>query len=190
MKKKLARTMVIILLMLGMLTQGIYAERHSHATNFKAEKPYLMPFVPDLSEKEPTVKPTEIVLTASEQPIEVIEEDYPSYDDILIAKVVVAESEGEPEYGQRLVIDTILNRLDDSRFPNAIEAIIYDTNQFDIFNNGRFNNAEPTERIYELIREEKTHRTNSQVLYFNSIGFNDWSRPLEQFGGHYFSTSY
>ena len=102
----------------------------------------------------------------------------------------VAESEGEPEYGQRLVIDTILNRLDDSRFPNAIETIIYDTNQFDIFNNGRFNNAEPTERIYKLIREEKTHRTNSQVLYFNSIGFNDWSRPLEQFGGHYFSTSY
>ena len=38
----------------------------------------------------------------------------------LIALCVMAEAEGEPEEGQRLVIDTILNRVDDPRFPDNV----------------------------------------------------------------------
>ena len=38
--------------------------------------------------------------------------DYITMDDaVLIAKLVLAEAEGEPEMGKRLVIDTVLNRL-------------------------------------------------------------------------------
>ena len=35
----------------------------------------------------------------------------------LVALVTMAEAEGECEEGQRLVIDTVLNRMEDSRFP-------------------------------------------------------------------------
>lgn len=49
-----------------------------------------------------------------------------SEDEIeLLALVTVAEAEGESEYGKRLVIDTILNRVDAKSFPNTIRGVIY-----------------------------------------------------------------
>ena len=38
----------------------------------------------------------------------------------LVAQVTMAEAEGEPEEAQRLVIDTILNRVDSDRFPDTV----------------------------------------------------------------------
>lgn len=43
----------------------------------------------------------------------------------LIALVTMAEAEGECEYGQRLVIDTILNRVDDPHFPDTVHEVVY-----------------------------------------------------------------
>ena len=43
----------------------------------------------------------------------------------LIALVTMAEAEGEPEEGKRLVIDTILNRVDFGEFPSTVTEVIY-----------------------------------------------------------------
>ena len=54
-----------------------------------------------------------------------------SNDDIeLLALVTMAEAEGESEEGKRMVIDTILNRVDSERFDNTISEVIYAPNQF------------------------------------------------------------
>ena len=57
---------------------------------------------------------------------ETVEEEFLSDEDIaLIALVTMAEAEGECEQGKRLVIDTILNRMDSEYFPDNIHDVIY-----------------------------------------------------------------
>ena len=43
----------------------------------------------------------------------------------LLARVAMAEAGGESELGQRLVIDTVLNRVDSELFPGSIHAVVY-----------------------------------------------------------------
>lgn len=148
---------------------------------------------PDLSTLE-TAKSDVVVTAEPEQPeeIEVYYDerlnDEQFCDDLeLLGLVAYAEAEGESDYGQRLVIDTILNRVDHPGFPNTIHEVIYAPGQFDIFDNGRIDQVELDEHIVRIVNEELNYRTNTEVLYFNSIGFNDWSSSMFQEGGHYFS---
>ena len=55
----------------------------------------------------------------------------------LIALVTMAEAEGESELGKRLVIDTILNRVDAETHPNTVHDVIYQNGQFTSMTNGR-----------------------------------------------------
>lgn len=48
----------------------------------------------------------------------------------LIALLTMAEAEGECEEGQRLVIDTVLNRVDNPHFPDNIYDVVYQKNQY------------------------------------------------------------
>lgn len=57
---------------------------------------------------------------------EIAEKELLSEEDIsLIALVTMAEAEGECEKGKRLVIDTILNRMDSEHFPDTAYDVIY-----------------------------------------------------------------
>lgn len=58
------------------------------------------------------------------------EKGIPDEDVDLIALVTMAEAEGECEDGKRLVIDTILNRVDSEHFPDTVYDVIYQRNQF------------------------------------------------------------
>lgn len=90
-----------------------------------------------------SISPVETVPEPSppaEEPEQIEEEwSYPiSQEEIeLIALVTMAEAEGETELGQRLVIDTILNRVDDSHFPDNVTDVIFHPNQFTSMWNGR-----------------------------------------------------
>lgn len=106
----------------------------------------------------------------------------------LIALVTMAEAEGECELGKRLVIDTILNRVESERFPDTVTDVIYAKNQFSSMWNGRVDRCYVREDICELVREEAISRTNEDVLFFTSIGYLSFSEPLFQVGNHYFST--
>ena len=113
------------------------------------------------------------------------------WDDMeLIALVCVAEAEGESEYGKRLVIDTILNRLDSEYFPNDIKEIVYAPNQYQCISNGRINKVEYNEYIANLVMEEYHNRTNSDVLYFKTENFFSFAKPIVHEGNHYFSGRY
>ena len=92
-------------------------------------------FTPVEAEKTPpisTVKPlplkTEYVpatFTAIEEPIPAEESPVSEADIAIIALLTMAEAEGECEEGQRLVIDTVLNRVDDPHFPDNIYDVVY-----------------------------------------------------------------
>lgn len=104
-----------------------------------------------------------------------------------IALVTMAEAEGECEEGKRLVIDTILNRLDSSYFPNTVEGVIYQPYQFSSMWNGRADRCVVRKDICRLVEEELESRRNYDVIFFSSEGYSPYGVPVFQVGNHYFS---
>lgn len=109
-------------------------------------------------------------------------------DVVLIAKLVLAEAEGEPELGKRLVIDTVLNRLDSSDFPNTVYDVVYQPYHYDPAWDGRIDLFSELDDVFKLVVDEIQHRTNSEVLYFRTDNYHGFGTPMEQVGNHYFST--
>lgn len=103
------------------------------------------------------------------------------------AKCVMAEAGNQDETGKRLVVDVILNRLDDNRFPDTIEEIINQAGQFEVVESGRINSVIPTEDIYNIISQELENKFNSEVLYFRTEHYHKFATPLFQHQDHYFS---
>lgn len=123
------------------------------------------------------------------EPPEPPEPEYPLTEEEmeLIAIVTMAEVENQSDYCKRLVIDTILNRVDSRYFPNTVKKVIYAKNQFEVTVNGRMDRCHVKDDILKLVKEEVLNRTNKKVVFFNSIGFNNWSKPLLKEGAVYFS---
>ena len=129
--------------------------------------------VDEISEPEPIPEPSP---TLSEEEIE------------LIALVTMAEAEGEPEYGKRLVIDTILNRADGEYWPDNVTDVIYQPNQFTSMWNGRVKRCYVREDICQLVREELISRTNSDVVFFTAGGYGKYGKHMFSVGNHYFAS--
>ena len=104
----------------------------------------------------------------------------------LIALVCLGEAEGESELGKRLVIDTILNRMDNSKFPSTVSEVCWQEGQFSCLHNGRCKRVTVTDEIRRLVVDECIYRTNDEVLYFAAGGYNGKTHLLKE-GGHYFS---
>ena len=137
--------------------------------------------------------PVETITYIPEAKVELIVEkpkEEPSMseeDKKLLALVTMAEAEGECEKGQRLVIDTILNRVDSKRFPNTVREVIYQKNQFTSMWNGRVDRCYVKKDIYKLVEEELESRKNSEVLFFTAGRYGDYGTPMFSVGNHYFS---
>lgn len=107
----------------------------------------------------------------------------------LLARCVMAESGGEPSSVQEKVCEVILNRVDSNRFPNTIQDVIYEKNQFSVVNNGSIDIVNPTERVYDSISVVLKQRTlPSDVVFFNSIGYFSFANPYCQDGNMWFSS--
>lgn len=139
--------------------------------------------VPPVS-KEVVVTPPPVVETSPP------EEVFPlTQEEIeLIALVTMAEAEGECEYGQRLVIDTILNRVDDPHFPDTVHEVVYQKNQFSSMWNGRVDRCYVKEELVDLVKEELRNRTNYDVVFFRTERYSDYGVPMFQVEHHYFSS--
>jgi len=149
-------------------------------------------------------KPTEevseadILETVMEEPeteVEVyeeyVEEEYveliSAWEAELIALVTYAEAGIEPELGQRLVIDTILNRVDSPQFPNDIYSVIYQEGQFSCIWDGRIEESYVDNDILNLVYEEVYDRSNYDVHFFRTRMYSVYGEALFQVGHHYFS---
>ncbi len=106
----------------------------------------------------------------------------------LIALVTMAEAEGECEEGKRLVIDTILNRVDSKRFPNTVHGVVYQKNAFSSMWTSRVDRCYVRDDICQLVREELISRTNYDVVFFQMYKYSRWGKPMFKLGCHYFSS--
>lgn len=152
-------------------------------------------------EMQPTLKTesTDPIVIISEQPLEetmsaVEIEEYvedtllPREDIELISLVTMAEAEGECEEGKRLVIDTILNRVDSVYFPDTVRGVVYQANQFSSMWNGRVDKCFVDDNICRLVEEELRSRTNMDTIFFTAGGYGKYGTPMFQVGNHYFSS--
>lgn len=144
---------------------------------------YDTPFVATAIESE---KSEEVMIEVQEELPK--EPPIPQEDIDLISIVTMAEAEGESELGKRLVIDTILNRMDSEEFPDTVNGVIYQKNAFECVWNGRANKCYVTEDIRQLVLEELESRTNSDVIYFQAKHYSSYGTPLFQEDHHYFSS--
>lgn len=106
----------------------------------------------------------------------------------LIALVTMGEAEGETELGKRLVIDTILNRIDHTSFPDTVYDVVYQPNQFSVMWNSRIDRCYVMPEIVELVKEELLERTNYDCVFFMAGGYSKYGEPLFQECCHYFSS--
>lgn len=107
----------------------------------------------------------------------------------LLACVVYAEAGNQDMTGKRLVVDTILNRVDSPQYPNSITEVIYQQNQFSCVTDGNLNKAfwNVTDECFTAVSEELVSRTDSSILYFTAGGYGQYGTPAYKHGSHYFS---
>lgn len=132
---------------------------------------------------EPTIDPTEPIPEPVEEPLYSLTDK----EIDLLALVTMAEAEGEPEEGKRLVIDTILNRVDSSRFPDTVYDVIYQPKAFTSMWTSRVDRCYVRDDIRQLVIEELESRTNYEVLFFRTDYYHSYGTRLFQVGNHYFS---
>lgn len=123
--------------------------------------------------------------------------DWDADEAYILAKIAMAEAEGEDTEGKALVILTVLNRVWSPQFPGTIEEVITEKNAFSSYSNGRYDRVEPDKDCWaalELVQIEHWDESRG-ALYFERTpdpGESTWhSRNLETLfihGNHTFYT--
>lgn len=120
--------------------------------------------------------------------------DWDAEDAYLLAKIAMAEAEGEDVEGKALVILVVLNRVWSDKFPDSIPEVIFQKRQFSPVGNGRFDRVEPNRECYEALELIQLNKWDESqgALYFESEGESSWHRDnlhfLFRHGNHYFYT--
>lgn len=100
----------------------------------------------------------------------------------LMAKVVFAESKGEPYAGKIAVASVILNRVTSPNFPNTVEGVITQKNAFSCVVNGGIN-ATPNSDSYNAVKDAiKGLDPTENALYFYNpkIATCSWMKEIEK----------
>ena len=86
----------------------------------------------------------------------------------LLARAIYAEARGETFEGQVAVGAVIVNRMESPKFPNTIEKVLYQPNQFKCVENGRINQT-PNQNAYKAARRAIEGEDPSQgaLFFFN-----------------------
>jgi len=101
----------------------------------------------------------------------------------LMAKLVCAESIGEPYPGKVAVASVVLNRTIDPHFPNTIEEVILQKNAFSCVKNGKIS-ANPNQDCYNAVYDaiKGADPTNDALFFYNpSIATCNWMKDTEKF---------
>ena len=106
---------------------------------------------------------------------------YDEYEIALMAKVVRAEAGNQNAVGKRLIADVIMNRVDSPLFPNTVEEVIKQKNQFAIYQWYTIDDL-------NAVTDEIVDRTDKEILFFKTGDYHNIGEPAYQYGDHYFST--
>lgn len=135
---------------------------------------------------EPEIEVEEV--TSSPYPELSYSKDWSEEEFYLLAKIAMAEAEGENIQTKTLVILTVLNRVQSDDFPDTIYDVIFQYNpEKDVYQfspvqpGGRWWTTEPNEECWEAVKvvQEARYDYSGGALYFESCDYDSWhSRNL------------
>lgn len=106
----------------------------------------------------------------------------------MISQIIMAEAEGEEWEVQWYIACVILNRVESDLFPDSIEEVIFQENQFSCVWNGRYDRVVPNDSCMEALQYAlDTERIPKYVYYFTSNGYLTDTEPYMQIDDMYFS---
>lgn len=87
-----------------------------------------------------------------------------NYELKILAKIVAAEALGEPFQGKLAVASVVINRVEAKEFPNTIQEVIYQKNQFHGVSSPLFN--QPNKDCYRAAKRALEGAIITEALYY------------------------
>lgn len=141
------------------------------------------PYVYNLTTFEPQTEEESSEVEVDYYPEFTYSKDWSAKESYLLARIAMAEAEGCNIQTKTLIIMCVLNRVQFDEFPNTIEEVIFQENQFSPIDNGRWDRVEPNEDCYEAVRivvEAKYDYSGGATYFENCADEDNWhSRNLE-----------
>ena len=100
----------------------------------------------------------------------------------LLLRVAMGEAGNQGIDGMRYVISTVLNRVDDSRFPDTISEVVNQRYQFYTGYSGNI-----SDDCREALAQELQEQIDTEVKWFCSAGWPAYGVRAFKYGGHWFS---
>lgn len=172
----IANAIVILLIMIATLYLVTSSMEKVQVTNTNEEKESKV-------ENAESIEVEEYSFESSEYPTFTYSKDWDAEDSYLLARIAMAEAEGCNTQTKTLIIMCVLNRVWSDEFPDTIEEVIFQENQFSPIDNGRWDRVEPNEDCYEAVKvvmEAKYDYSGGATYFENCADEDNWhSRNLE-----------
>ena len=141
------------------------------------------PYVSNLITFEPQTEEESSEVEVDYYPEFTYSKDWSAKESYLLARIAMAEAEGCNIQTKTLIIMCVLNRVWSDEFPDTIEEVIFQENQFSPIDNGRWDRVEPNEDCYEAVKvvmEAKYDYSGGATYFENCADEDNWhSRNLE-----------
>lgn len=141
------------------------------------------PYVYNLTTFEPQTEEESSEVEVDYYPEFTYSKDWSAEESYLLARIAMAEAEGCNIQTKTLIIMCVLNRVQSDEFPDTIEEVIFQENQFSPIGNGRWDRVEPNEDCYEAVKvvmEAKYDYSGGATYFENCADEDNWhSRNLE-----------
>lgn len=176
--------------------EAMMAEREQHLAAEKAESEKFEESIKQAQERyEESQRQTILAYREAESQSLIGSMDWDSEESYMLAKIAMAEAEGEDTEGKALVILTVLNRVWSDQFPDTIKEVIAEENAFTSYTNGRYDRVEPNEDCYralEMVQVDHWNESQNATYFERTTDEETWhNRNLKKLfthGSHTFYT--
>ena len=176
---------IIMIIVLCNMPRVVIAEKEdtSKSVSESYSNKTTTPYVYNLTTFEPQTEEESSEVEVDYYPEFTYSKDWSAKESYLLAKIAMAEAEGCNTQTKTLIIMCVLNRVWSSEFPDTIEEVIFQENQFSPIDNGRWDRVEPNEDCYEAVKvvmEAKYDYSGGATYFENCADEDNWhSRNLE-----------
>lgn len=176
---------IIMIIALCNMPRVVIAEKED--TSQRVSESYsnktTIPYVSNLVTFEPQTEEESSEVEVDYYPEFTYSKDWSANESYLLARIAMAEAEECNTQTKTLIIMCVLNRVWSDEFPDTIEEVIFQENQFSPIDNGRWDRVEPNEDCYEAVKivmEAKYDYSGGATYFENCADEDNWhSRNLE-----------
>lgn len=174
---------IIMIIALCNMPRVIAEKEDTSKVNESYSNKTTTPYVSNLVTFEPQTEEESSEIEVDYYPEFTYSKDWSAQESYLLARIAMAEAEGCNTQTKTLIIMCVLNRVWSDEFPDTIEEVIFQENQFSPIDNGRWDRVEPNEDCYEAVKvvmEAKYDYSGGATYFENCADEDNWhSRNLE-----------